>query len=260
MDFLTSFILGTIQGLTEFLPVSSSGHLVIGHHLFGFTGDNLLFDTILHLGTAVAILIVFRNDLLALARGFFSRDTDTRAHSLSYTGKIIAGTIPAGLAGVFFKDHFELAFASPRFAGAMLLVTAALLFISARRSNGAAPVTLGAALLIGVAQAFAIFPGISRSGSTIATALLLGVARPEAGKFSFMLALPAIFGAIVLQISDIETLSIAPPVIALGFIASLAAGYAALKLLLHFVNQGKLHYFGYYCALVGVIVLLTMGA
>ncbi len=258
MDFLTSFILGTIQGLTEFLPVSSSGHLVISQRLFGLTGDNLLLDTILHLGTAIAILIVFRRDISSLIGGFFAKDRNQRKQSMSYAGLIIVGTIPAGLAGVFLKDYFEQAFAAPQFAGAMLLVTAGLLFFSARQSNGAAPLSLSIAFIIGIAQAFAILPGISRSGSTIATALLLGVARPEAGRFSFLLALPAIFGAIVLQIGDLETLTMPVPAVALGFAASLAAGYAALRMLLHFVNQGKLHYFGFYCALVGVIVLATM--
>ncbi len=255
MEFLSYIFLGFIQGLTEFLPVSSSGHLVLMQHFLKMTKDNLLFDTILHLGTACAILIVFRKDLTGIFSGLFSKDMIQRKDSWWYSLLIVVGTIPAAIAGVFFKDPLEQLFTNPNVAGLMLLVTAALLFFSARHKGGTRSLTLGIAFLIGISQAMAIIPGISRSGSTITTALLLGIARPEAGRFSFMLALPAIFGAALLQVNDISSMNLPLTAVIIGFITSFIAGYFALKLLLHFVDRGKLFYFGFYCVAVSILTI-----
>lgn len=255
MELISYIFLGLIQGFTEFLPVSSSGHLVLMQHFLKMTEDNLLFDTILHLGTAFAILIVFRKDLQQIITGLYSTDQQQRKDSWWYSTMIIVGTIPAGVVGVFFKDQLEQLFINPNAAGIMLFVTAALLFFSATRKSGTRSLTLGIAFLIGISQALAIIPGISRSGSTIATALLLGIARPEAGRFSFMLALPAIFGAALLHVGDISGMSLPIAAIIAGLVTSFVAGYFALKLLLHFVDRGKLFYFGFYCVAVAVLTI-----
>ncbi|MFP4418126.1 MAG: undecaprenyl-diphosphate phosphatase [Chitinivibrionales bacterium] len=255
MELFSYIFLGIIQGLTEFLPVSSSGHLVLMQHFLQMTEDNLLFGTILHLGTACAILIVFRKDLQQIFTGLVSKDPIQRKDSWWYSLLIIIGTVPAGFVGVFFKDSLEHLFTNPNAAGVMLLATAGLLFFSATRKSSTRSLTLGIAFLIGVSQALAIIPGISRSGSTIATALLLGIARPEAGRFSFMLALPAILGAVVLHVKDISTMNLPVAALVAGFITSFITGYFALRLLLHFVDRGKLFYFGYYCVAIALLTI-----
>jgi undecaprenyl-diphosphatase len=256
MDFVIAFILGLVQGVTEFLPISSSGHLVILQSLFNIVEGGLLLDTILHLGTAFSIIFVFRKDILALVGDSIGKDTVKRSSALSYIGYLIVATIPAAVLGVLFNDYFEALFTNPKAAGSMLLVTAALLFISAIRKSDGGPVTLLKAIVIGLAQAIAIMPGLSRSGSTIAIALLVGVARDKAGKFSFLLALPAIFGAALLHARKIDTLDMHILPVLLGFIVSFIVGIAALKLLIRFVQKGKLYYFGFYCALAGILCVL----
>lgn len=257
MDFFTTAILGFTQGLTEFLPISSSGHLVILQHLLGLNEGTMFLDILLHLGTAFAIIIVLRKDIQWLITDSFSKDNDKRNTALKYVGFIILGTIPAGLAGVFLNDFFADLFSNPKAASAMLLVTAALLFFSSMHKSNSASLSTLKVIIIGLAQAIAIIPGISRSGTTIAVALLIGVSRKEAGRFSFLLALPAIFGAALLETLKLDsTTSINYATVGLGFITSLIVGIFALKLLLKFVDQGKLHYFGYYCIAAGVTCLL----
>lgn len=251
MDFLISFILGTVQGITEFLPISSSGHLVILQSFFGIEDGGLLLDTILHLGTAIAIMIVFRNDIFILLHDPFEKDKHKRKSALSTIFLIIMGTIPAAVLGILFNETFEALFTNPKAAGSMLLFTATLLFISAGKKNEGGVVTLPKAIIIGIAQAIAIMPGVSRSGSTITIALLIGVSREHAGKFSFLLALPAILGAAILHARKIETLDISVAALIVGFIASIIIGIVSLKLLLQFVRKGKLYYFGFYCLIIG---------
>jgi len=258
VDYLVASLLGAVQGITEFLPISSSGHLVILQSLMGITEGELLLDTILHVGTALAIIFVFRADLLRLCTDAFSSNAQQRSQSFTYIFYLIVGTIPAGLAGVFLNDYFEQLFSAPRAAASMLLVTAALLFFSAMRRDDGGPMTLMKACIIGLAQAVAIVPGISRSGSTIAIALLIGVSRGEAGRFSFLLALPVIFGAALLQVRDIESLNINPGALAAGFIVSIAVGIAALKLLLKFVQRGRLFFFGFYCVVAGIVGIIFL--
>lgn len=256
MDMLQGLLLGIIQGITEFLPISSSGHLVLAQHFFGIQEENLLFDTVLHAGTALSILVVFWKDISTLALNLFSSDRLLRAQSLRYGTYVVVATIPAGFAGVFLKDFFETRFGDARGAGAMLLVTAALLLFTMVRKQTRLPLSLWAVVIIGCAQAVAIMPGISRSGATIATALLVGVSREEAGRFSFLLALPAILGAMVLQLKDVEALTLPLSTLGLGFVVSFMVGIVSLRVLLGFVKQGRLHYFGAYCVVAGLSALI----
>ncbi|MDR2727716.1 MAG: undecaprenyl-diphosphate phosphatase [Chitinispirillales bacterium] len=271
MELIKTVLLGIIQGLTEFLPVSSSGHLILAETFLNVQnagiGSNMLIEVILHLGTGIAVLYVFRKDILSLITGAVSSDTVRRKESLTYCGWIILATIPAAVIGIGFKKQIDVLFDTTQhgnmaayLASAMLLVTAALLFFSSKHAGkGGGKLTLAKAAAIGLMQAAAIIPGISRSGSTIAIALLVGVSREEAGRFSFMLALPAIFGAALLDARHISSI---PPDMALnlilGFIASLAVGVAALKLLLSFIKKGKLHYFAYYCVAAAIISLACL--
>jgi len=313
MEVLKTFFLGVIQGLTEFLPVSSSGHLIIAETLMGggggaseeASGSAMLLEVVLHVATGIAVLFVFRKDIFWIVRGWFSKDGAERKESISYAGWIILATIPAAVVGVLLNDQIDALFDTSKgstaayIASCMLFVTAALLIFSSKSSknnsgintnsintndvnkddvgtNGVSTnsvnangintkgITIGGltiirALLIGVAQAIAITPGISRSGSTIAVALILGVSREESGRFSFMLALPAIFGAALLQARHIESWGALMSVdMIVGFIASFVVGIVALKFLLTFIKKGKLHYFGYYCVAAGVVSLAVL--
>jgi len=256
MDYIIALVLGAVQGIAEFLPISSSGHLVILQSLFHIKEGGLVLDTILHLGTAIAIMAVFRNDILALITNPFSPDPQKRNSAITMIFFLIIATIPAAIIGVKFDDYFEALFSNPRAAGAMLIVTSLILFISAARKSDGSKVTLIKAIIIGLAQAIAILPGISRSGTTIAIALLIGVSREDAGKFSFLMALPAILGAALLHARKIESLDMQAGALGIGFIISIIMGIVSLKLLMQFVRKGKLYYFGFYCCVVGILSVI----
>ncbi len=281
MDILKTLFLGVIQGLTEFLPVSSSGHLIIIETFMGggseAEGSSAMFlEIALHVATGIAVLFVFRKDIINIIRGCFSKDGFERKGALFYSSWVILATIPAALAGVLFNDQIDALFDTSKgntaayIASLMLFVTAALLIFSSKHSGinannvkttgiNIGGLTVVKALLIGVTQAIAIMPGISRSGSTIAVALILGVSREEAGRFSFMLALPAIFGAALLDARHINSIqSVLTPSLAVGFIASFVVGIVALKFLLTFIKRGKLYYFGYYCAAAAIVSLVCL--
>jgi undecaprenyl-diphosphatase len=289
MEILKTLILGIIQGLTEFLPVSSSGHLIIAETFMGKGSEDMLLEVVLHVATGIAVLFVFRKDIINIIRGCFSKDTVERKDSLFYSGWVILATLPAAFVGILFKKQIDALFdtsngntAAAYIASCLLFVTAALLIFSSRCKNGTnangintdssninsttginiGGMTTVRALLIGITQAIAIMPGISRSGSTIAMALMLSVSREEAGRFSFMLALPAIFGAALLDarklLKNDSLQSVLTPDLAVGFIASLVVGVIALKFLLTFIKKGKLHYFGYYCAAAAAVSLAAL--
>ena len=275
METLKTLLLGIIQGLTEFLPVSSSGHLILAQTFLGVTDPHeagasaMLLEVVLHVATGIAVLYVFRKDIMGIITGCVSKDAILRKESLTYSGWVILATIPAAFVGIFFKGYINPLFDTTQGPGAaylasfMLFVTATLLFLSSiKKTDTDGKLTLLRVLAIGIMQAIAITPGISRSGSTIAVALLVGVSRTEAGRFSFMLALPAIFGAALLESRYIESWGALLSInMIAGFIASFAVGIVALKFLLAFIKKGKLHYFGYYCAAAGVVslVCLTLG-
>jgi len=264
VDLLTAVILGLVQALTEFLPVSSSGHLVLGQALLGAQdGGGAGFEIAVHFGTLLSVLVVFRLEVARLIRstlGAVAAPGQIRARwaddpDLRLAGAIVLGCVPAGVVGLAFKDQLEAAFDSLAGVCVALIVTGVVLLATrlARPRDG--EVTLGRALLIGVAQAVAILPGVSRSGSTIAAALFLGVDRDLAARYSFLLSLPVIFGATLLQAR--ELVAEPPPSDALvalgaGALVSFVAGIAALVLLLRLVRTGWFAHFGWYCLAVGI--------
>jgi len=271
MELIQAVALGTIQGLTEFLPVSSSGHLVLLQNLFGLKEPELLFDIAVHVGTLVAVLLVFFKDLLSIARtllqspalirrsgGFralYGDNADIRMVSL-----IVMGSIPTALLGVFFQGMIDQLFGTVALVGVMLLVTGGLLWLTRTGISGGralAQMTVKDALIVGFVQGLAITPGISRSGSTIAVALMLGVGRETAGRYSFLLSIPAIVGALVLGLhSSIARTETPALLMLLGSLTAAAVGYGALKLLLQVVRQGRLHFFSPYCWLLGLLALV----
>ena len=262
MDLLQLFkaiILGIVQGLTEFLPISSSGHLVIFSQLLNFEEQGLVFDVFLHLGTLVAVLLVFRTELMAMAAAPFTLlrgGDETSRMYFRWDIYVIVATLPAVVAGLFFKDGIERLFDNLYLVYLMLLVTAALM-LGSRHLNERG-VTLGwlHALLIGCAQACAIMPGLSRSGSTIFTGMLLGINRETVARFSFIMSIPAILGALVLHLPElIEQPPAAGSLLAIvaGTVMAAVTGYFAIVLLLDIVRRNRLQYFGYYCVVVACI-------
>ncbi|MFH2050644.1 MAG: undecaprenyl-diphosphate phosphatase [bacterium] len=253
MSYIDAIILGIIQGLTEFLPISSSGHLVLAQNLLGVKQPGVSFELVVHLGTLLAVLVYFRWQLIALIKSIFD---STMKEERSIILFLIVGTIPAVIVGLFFKDFFEEAFGSPAFTSAMLIVTGLILFSTKLVKQGNKQVSLITAIIMGIGQAFAILPGISRSGSTIAAGMLFGVYPSKAAEFSFLLAIPAILGAVVLKFSDL--LAIDKALIghyAVGAVFSFIFGLAAVSMLLAIVKKGKLEYFAYYCVAVGSVGL-----
>jgi len=269
--YLLALGLGIIQGLTEFLPVSSSGHLVLFQKLFGFSQNELFFDICLHAGTLVAVVAVFYRSLGRMVKAVaglpaaVSNGGDIRAalannEDLRLVWLIFWGSLPTAVIGLLFSKVAETLFSSVLLVGLMLMVTGALLWTTRRRGSGGRQVVrvgIRDALIIGLVQGIAIVPGISRSGSTIAVALLLGIDRRVAGRFSFLLSLPAICGATLLGFRQaaISTSMPAGPVVA-GTFAAAAAGYLALVFLLKVVDAGRLYRFAPYCWAVGLAAIL----
>lgn len=258
-----ALFLGVLQGLTEFLPVSSSGHLVIVPWLLGWSQASLTFDTMVHWGTLLAVVIYFRREIVLYVRAAWEslrrRSLDVPHARVAWA--IAVGSIPAALAGLLLESTFEALFQAPRKAAAFLLVTAALLVVSeliGRRTRGLESVGLLDGFLIGVGQALAITPGISRSGATIATGLARGLERDAAARFSFLLGLPIIFGAGLMQLKDVAAGSTPESTftLAVGFLAAAISGYLAIHTLLRFVRRHSLYVFAVYCAVVGALVLL----
>jgi undecaprenyl-diphosphatase len=271
-NILIGIIIGVVQGLTEFLPVSSSAHLVFMHELTGFA-PNLAFDTVLHMGTLIAILMYFWNDIIQMLRAFFSSIIDIPRGQFKKGIKedqykklawfIIIGSIPAGLAGVFFKDFFESLFSDITFIALFLIVTGFLLWgsekVSQRIPNKTdlKEMTVKNSLIMGTAQAFAIAPGISRSGATISAGLFLGLERELAARFSFLLSIPAILGAALVQIKDISYgIDVNTGAFFAGFVAAAISGYLAIKLMLKLIKERNLLIFAYYCWIIGGMVLI----
>lgn len=258
MTIWQAVLLGLVQGLTEFLPVSSSGHLVLTQHILGLDLESVTFEVAVHLGTLVAVLVYFRRDLTTVIVDFFRGGPGRKVGLL-----ILLALVPTGIIGVGFKDFFEMLFAAPRWAAAALLVTSALLVAAEKVRQGDRPLMKGMkwtdALLIGTIQGFAIIPGISRSGSTIAAGLFAGLSRDAAARFSFLLAIPAILGAAVLHMKDFTTIPsgmIVPFIV--GFIASALSGYVAIYWLLKVLTKGRLYGFAIYTALVGILGLILI--
>lgn len=258
MSVLESILLGIIQGLTEFLPVSSSGHIEIGKSLLNssfFEEENLLFTVILHFATAISTIVVFRKTIVSLLKGLFKREKKEMAFSF----KIVVSMIPAALVGFFFEDEIASLFSgSLSFVGYMLIITALLLYLADKAKSTARNVGFIDSLLIGIAQAIAILPGISRSGSTIAISVLLGIDKKKSAEFSFLMVIPLILGKIAKDIlsGELEALSTTNFLPFLfGFLAALISGYFACNWMLELVRRSKLSYFAIYCLVVGIVAI-----
>jgi undecaprenyl-diphosphatase len=255
LDIIKVIILGIVQGLTEFLPVSSSGHLVLAAEFLNFQEKGVAFEVIVHLGTLFSVLIAFRKDviqmILAPFRILSSQADKTDAYKyLRWDICIIAGTIPAALVGLLFKSQIEEFFSNAILVLVMLTVTGIILLLSKYAPQKNEEITIGRSILIGIAQAFAILPGISRSGSTIVTGLFLNLDRENAAKFSFLLAIPAILGASIIKMNDlltVETQHLPYSYMLIGLLAAFVSGYLAIFWLLRVVKQGKLEWFALYC-------------
>ena len=259
MSVIEAIILGFIQGLTEFLPVSSSGHLEIGQALFGISGgDNLKFDIVLHGATILSTLIVFRKEITELILGIFTFKWDDNN---KYIVKLLISAIPVGIAGVVFGDKIETLFSGNLiFIGSMLIATALLLTVANYVKKRTREITYLDALVIGIAQMIAVIPGISRSGSTIATGLILGNDKNNLAKFSFLMVIIPIVGVNLLKVvsgdlSANSTLQLAPMLA--GFIAAFVTGLLACKWMINIVRKGKLIYFAIYCAVIGLIAIFA---
>lgn len=264
MEILKVIILGLIQGLTEFLPVSSSGHLVLAAEFLNFHEEGVAFEVFVHLGTLFSVLIFFRKDIYQMIRApfliAFSKDTNPEAKKyFLWDIYIILGTIPAALIGLLFKEQIEAAFSSFFLVLVMLTITGILLLLSKFEPRKNEELSIIKSIAIGTAQAFAILPGISRSGSTIVTGLFLGLNRETSAKFSFLLAIPAILGASVLKIFDLfaEGNNHLPVLyLLIGALFAFISGYLAIYWLLDIVKRGKLEWFAYYC--FGIVFLASI--
>lgn len=286
MTWIESLLLGLLQGLTEYLPISSSGHLTIAASLFGIDGEqNLAFTVLVHVATVLSTLIVLWKEISWILKDLFTRQSWTSYRGLNegtrYAVNILISMIPVGIVGLFFKDRIEQIFGSgTAVVGSMLLVTAALLIFSYYAKPRPKENISGLhAFLIGIAQAVAVLPGLSRSGSTIATGILLGNRKDKLAQFSFLMVIPPILGEALLDAKDLVeqasaqstgmeadaiaaigagTAGTGAGVLAIGFLAAFLSGMAACKWMISIVRRGKLIYFGIYCAVAGILTLLFL--
>ena len=258
MDWLQALILGLIQGLTEYLPVSSSGHLAIGSYLFGINGeDNLAFTIVVHVATVLSTFVILWSEIDWIFRGLFKFKMNDET---KYFLNIVVSMIPIGIVGVFFKDTVEEIFGSGLLiVGCMLLLTALLLTFSYfAKPRVKENISWKDALIIGLAQACAVMPGLSRSGSTIATGLMLGNKKEKMAQFSFLMVIPPILGEALLDVikmakghnpfGDVSTIALV-----VGFVAAFVSGCMACKWMINIVKKGKLIYFGIYCTIAGAV-------
>ena len=270
MDIIQGIIIGIVQGLTEFLPVSSSAHLIFIQNILGVE-SSLAFDTFLHLGSLLAVLIFFRADIYKMLRAWLLSLGDILRHRFRegfYSDPykrlawyVILATIPVGLVGVLFESHVDALFAGELYVPAFFLfVTGTILYLSQRMASGKIDMShMGwfQSLFMGLAQACAIMPGLSRSGTTIASGLVIGLDKEFAAKFSFILSIPAIFGAFLVQLKDIgSSMGTDGAAIMLGFIAAFISGYLAIKWLIDLIQNKSLDMFAYYCWIVGIVVFV----
>lgn len=260
MDWLQALVLGIVQGLTEYLPVSSSGHLAIGSYLFGVNGeDNLAFTVMVHVATVLSTFVILWKEIDWILKGLFKFEMNDET---KYFLNIVVSMIPIGIVGVFFKDKVEEIFGSGLLVvGCCLLLTALLLTFSYyAKPRQRERITMKDAFIIGLAQACAVLPGLSRSGSTIATGLLLGNKKEKLAQFSFLMVIPPILGEALLDVlkaakgeEAFGDISVLP--LAVGFVAAFVSGCLACKWMINIVKKGKLIYFGIYCAIAGAVTI-----
>lgn len=260
MDYLDSLILGIIQGLTEFLPVSSSGHLELGKSILGDNSlpkESMIFTVVLHFATALSTIVVFRKYIIEIIKELLKFEWNSNTQ---FIFKIIISMLPAALIGVFFETELESLFSNNIvLVGAMLIITGLLLLLADRAQNTSKNVSFKNAFTVGVAQAVAILPGISRSGATISTAVLLGIDKTKAARFSFLMVIPLIFGKIFKDIfsGELSYENAQITSLGIGFIAAFVSGLLACTWMIRLVKNSQLKYFAYYCAVVGIIAILS---
>jgi len=250
MQYIDTLILAILQGLTEFLPISSSGHLVIGQKLLNINLPGNAFEVVLHLGTLMSVLTVFRGEIKGI---IFNLSDSSNQY---YISALVFGTIPALLVGLLLRDSISLIFDDIRFVSLSLICTGIMLITSKFIVKRNVKLTLFIGLLIGLAQAAAIIPGISRSGATICMGILMGLSVPEAARFSFLLSIPVIIGAGLLTAINIKTIPFSFDIVLLGILFSYLVGWISLKWLLTILNSGKLYWFGVYCLIIGLFVFM----
>ncbi len=264
MSVFETIFLGIVQGLTEFLPISSSGHLVIFQNLLGFKEPELLLDCSLHMGTLLAVCLYLSSDIKEMATEIWQGNFKGSHASLAWW--VVVGTLPTAFIGLVFKDRLEGLYGSISAVGLLLVVTGTILMATgillaatkliSKEYGERTRVGLLTALAVGTVQGLAIMPGISRSGTTIVVGLLCGLNRDLSGRFSFLLSIPAIIGAVVLQF-DVGTMNkVGYTPLLFGFATSALVGFFALKAIMNMVRKGQLHYFAPYCCMVGLIVVL----
>ena len=260
MDIINAIILGIIQGLTEFLPVSSSGHIELGKAILGVEPEeNILFTVVVHFATALSTIVIFRKDILELLKGIFQFQWNEES---KFATKVIISMIPAVIIGVLYEDELEALFeGNILLVGCMLIITALLLYFADKAKNTTKNVSYTNAVVIGIAQAIAMLPGISRSGATISTSVLLGNDKTKAARFSFLMVVPLIFGKIVKDIFGgkltFESTQIIP--LSAGFLAAFIAGLFACTWMINLVKKSKLTYFAFYCLVIGLIAIGYVG-
>lgn len=258
MDALDAIILGVIQGFTEFLPVSSSGHLELGKAILGDTSlpeESLLFTVLLHFATALSTIVVFRKDIIEIITALFKFQWNQETQ---FIVKIVVSMLPAVVVGLLFEEQLEAFFGGNiAFVGAMLIITALLLWLANKSKNTGKPVTFKDAFIIGVSQAVAMLPGISRSGATISTSVLLGNDKSKAARFSFLMVVPLIFGKIAKDVlsGDLNFDGQNNTALSLGFIAAFVSGLIACTWMISLVKKSKLSYFAMYCLVVGFLAI-----
>lgn len=260
ITLIQAIFLGVVQGLTEFFPVSSSGHLVFFQSLFGIKEPPIFFDVMLHVGTLLAVVVYLRREILQIIQGVGAalQGKNEGRDGLRMFLWMVVASVPTGLMGIILKDWFESVFSQPRFVGFMLLVTGLILWLTRwvkREGKDIRKMRWLDALLIGIAQGVAIIPGISRSGSTISAGLFLGLDRVLAGKFSFLLSIPAILGAALLESRKIGSAGDVGTIL-MGTGVACVVGYFSLKILMKIITIGKVSHFSYYCWAMGLVMLL----
>ncbi|NLR90004.1 MULTISPECIES: undecaprenyl-diphosphate phosphatase [Flammeovirga] len=266
MNIFEAIVLGIIQGLTEFLPVSSSGHLELAKAIFGNQDlgaeESMMMTVMLHFATALSTCVIFRKDIGDILKGLFQFKWNEETE---FSVKIVLSMIPAAFVGVFLDDQIEAFFGGAvLLVGCMLLVTAVLLLLADKAKNTSKSVGYKEAIIVGIAQAIAILPGISRSGATISTSVLLGIDREKSARFSFLMVVPLIFGKIAKDLLDARheiaegtfQLGLEPTIIGAGFIAAFLSGMLACQWMIALVKKSKLQYFSIWCALVGSIAII----
>lgn len=258
MNVFQAFLLGIIQGLTEFLPISSSGHLEIGHALLGIKNENnLLFVLDVHVATVLSTIVVFRKDIGTLLRDVFKLEWNP---STKYVSMLLVSSVPIIILGLLFKKQIESLFTENLlFVGSMLLLTAGLLTLTVYVKKSDQEITFAKAFIIGIAQMMAVLPGISRSGATIATGILLKVKKEDVARFSFLMVLIPIIGAAILDVfsGEITTHNTNVTNLLAGFVAAFLTGLLACSWMIKIVKRGKLIYFAIYCALIGLIAIFA---